>query len=78
MTMAPEVRRRLQNKAAFWTQRVRAVRSDAELAQVCFDRARAAARRAQRSGNPRAMHELAELLARWAEQHEHAEAGHTA
>lgn len=73
--MSPEVVRRLQNLARFWNERAGAVTTDADLAKVCFDRAKAAARRAQRSKrNPRAMHELAELLATWAEQQEHAEA----
>ncbi|WP_433250434.1 hypothetical protein ACQPYK_04150 [Streptosporangium sp. CA-135522] len=73
--MPPEVMRRLQNLTRFWNERVQAVSTDADLARVCFDRAKAAARRAQRTGNnPRAMHELAELLASWAAQQERAEA----
>ncbi|NAS27468.1 hypothetical protein GT755_38105 [Herbidospora sp. NEAU-GS84] len=73
-TMPAPVRRRLENLARFWQARVAAVTNDAALAAVCFDRAKAAARRAQRGGNARAMHELAELLATWAAQQEHAEA----
>lgn len=72
--MSPEVKRRLQNLAKFWNERAQAVTNDADLAKVCFDRAKAAARQAQRSGNPRAMHELAELLATWSAQQENAEA----
>jgi hypothetical protein len=68
--MTPEAKRRLQNVARFWNERIQAVTTDAALAQVCFDRARAAARRAQRGGNAQAMHDLAVLLATWAEQHE--------
>lgn len=71
---APDARKRLENLAKFWNDRINAVRSDAALAQVCFDRARAAARQAQRDGNPRAMHELAELLATWAQRQEEAHA----
>jgi hypothetical protein len=72
--MPPEAMRRLENLARFWNERVQAVSTDADLARVCFDRARAAARRAQRGGDARAMHELAELLAAWAAQREHSEA----
>ncbi|MFI6296684.1 hypothetical protein ACIBEJ_34200 [Nonomuraea sp. NPDC050790] len=72
--LTPEARRRLQNLARFWNERIQAVRSDAALAQVCFDRARAAARQSQRDGNSRAMHELAEVLATWAQRHEDAHA----
>ncbi|MEV0826383.1 hypothetical protein [Nonomuraea rubra] len=72
--MSPEARRRLENLAKFWNDRIKAVRSDAALAQVCFDRARAAARQAQRDGNARAMHELAEMLATWASRQEDAHA----
>lgn len=72
--LTPEGKRRLQNLARFWSDRINAVTTDAALAQVCFDRARAAARQAQRSGRkPQAMHELAELLATWAQQQEDAE-----
>lgn len=72
--MTPEALRRLQNLASLWNPRMQAARNDAELAKVCFDRAKAAARRAQRSGNKRAMHELADLLATWAAHQEDAEA----
>ena len=71
--MTPEANRRLQNLAAFWRGRIEGVKSDAAMALACFDRARAAARQAQRSGNSQAMHELAELLATWAHQQETAE-----
>jgi hypothetical protein len=73
-TMTPDARKRLANLAKFWNDRINAVRSDAALAQVCFDRARAAARQAQRDGNQRAMHELGELLATWAQRQEDAHA----
>ncbi|NAS22502.1 hypothetical protein GT755_12495 [Herbidospora sp. NEAU-GS84] len=71
--LSPAARRRLDNLAQFWNSRLQGVTSDAALAQVCFDRARAAARRAQRAGDQQAMHELATLLATWAEQRERAE-----
>lgn len=71
--LTPPARRRLDNLARFWNERLKGVTSDAAMAQVCFDRARAAARRAQRGGDPKAMHDLATLLATWAEHHERAE-----
>ncbi|MFI7630299.1 hypothetical protein [Microbispora rosea] len=71
--LTPEAQRRMENKARFWNQRMQGVESDAALAQVCFDRARAAARLAERGGDERAMHDLAVLLATWAEQREQAE-----
>ncbi|MEU8347703.1 hypothetical protein AB0C74_38900 [Spirillospora sp. NPDC048832] len=72
--------RRMRNLQAFWQARYQAVQGDdAELARVTFDRARAAARRVQRSGlRPVAMHELAQLLNEWAERLEAAEAKHDA
>ncbi|GIH91914.1 hypothetical protein ACFFMN_34095 [Planobispora siamensis] len=73
LTPEAKAKRRMQNVAQLWNERTRAVGSDAELARLCWDRARAAARRAQRGGERGAMHELAELLARWAEQKEKAE-----
>lgn len=72
-TLSPEALRRLKNIAAFWNGRLAAARDDAALARVCFDRARAAAKRGQRGGQPRAMHALAELLTAYAEQQERAE-----
>ncbi|MFF5265334.1 hypothetical protein ACFY4C_41170 [Actinomadura viridis] len=71
--MSPE-RRRLHNLARFWQQRYDACGGDhGELARVSFDRARAAATRAQREGRrPQAMYELAEVLNAWAEQAEQA------
>lgn len=72
--VSPAGLKRLQNLAAFWTPRMQAVDNDADLAKVCFDRAKAAARRMQKAGQPTAMHELADLLAQWAAQQEHAEA----
>ncbi|GAA3172285.1 hypothetical protein [Nonomuraea roseoviolacea] len=77
--LTPEARRRLQNLAKTWDERARAAATDAELAKVCFDRAKAAARWAQRTGDMRAMHELAELLATWSAQTEYTAATrHTA
>lgn len=77
--MSPETRR-LHNQAAFWQQRYNACGDDySELARVTFDRARAAARRAERAGlAPAALHELANLLHEWAERAERAEAKHRA
>ncbi|MFG3223071.1 hypothetical protein [Streptomyces sp. NPDC048185] len=63
--MTPEAARRLQNLKAFWDPKMQAATSDAELVKVVFDRAKAAAKRAQRNGNPAAMHELAQSLAAW-------------
>lgn len=73
--MSPQMRR-LHNLARFWQQRYEACGDDhGELARVSFDRARAAATRAQRDGTrPLAMYELAEALTAWAEQAERAEA----
>ncbi|MGC4959721.1 hypothetical protein ACLQ2P_41545 [Actinomadura citrea] len=72
--MSPE-QRRLENLKSFWKQRYDACTDDTgqldpgELARVSFDRARAAATRAQRAGlAPKAMYELAEMLHTWAEQ----------
>jgi hypothetical protein len=73
-SISPDARRRLANVAKFWNDRISRVNSDAALAQVCFDRARAAARQSQRDGNPHAMHELAEMLATWASRQEDAHA----
>ncbi|WP_188188078.1 hypothetical protein [Nonomuraea sp. SYSU D8015] len=73
--LTPEALRRLQNLARTWNERTQAVKDDAQFAKLCFDRAKAAARRARRSQrNPRAMYELAELLATWAAQQEESEA----
>jgi hypothetical protein len=72
--LSPAGRRLLENLAALWNPRMQAAKSDAEMAKVCFDRAKAAARRSQRSGDRQAMHELAELLATWAQRQEEAEA----
>jgi hypothetical protein len=72
--LSPEAVKRLKNQAAFWTARMQEIDNDADLAKVCFDRAKAAARRAQRAGNTRAMHELAELLAHWSADQETAAA----
>lgn len=63
--ITPEAARRLQNLRAFWDPKMQAAADDAELVKVLFDRAKAAAKRAQRNGNPAAMHELAQELANW-------------
>ncbi|MBX6168510.1 MAG: hypothetical protein IRY84_12845 [Thermobispora bispora] len=77
--LSPEELRRMQNKARFWNERIRDIeqmpegeKRDSVLAQACFDRARAAARLAQRGGDGRAMRDLAMLLTTWAEQQEKA------
>lgn len=72
--MSPEVLRRLRNLAEFWNPRMQAAKDDADLARICFDRAKAAAKRAQKGGQPDAMHKLAEELARWAADMERADA----
>ncbi|MFD8533862.1 hypothetical protein ACFV0L_41285 [Streptosporangium canum] len=72
-TPEAEAMRRLNNIATFWNERLAAVSTEADLVRMCFDRAKAAAKRSQRGGNARAMHELAELLANWAAQQEDAE-----
>ncbi|GAA0970592.1 hypothetical protein [Actinocorallia libanotica] len=75
--MSPQMRR-LHNLAAFWDAKFKACTTDAALARVCFDRARAAARRAQDRGESSAMHDLAALLAEWAQRLEDAERRHAA
>lgn len=72
--MSPEALRRLRNLAEFWNPRMQAATDDAELARICFDRAKAAAKRAQKCGDPAAMHELAQELAQWAAGKERANA----
>ncbi|MFI5526874.1 hypothetical protein [Streptomyces platensis] len=72
--MSPEALKRLRNLANFWTPRMKAAANDAELAAVCFDRAKAAAKRSQRNGDPTAMHKLAQELAQWAADMERADA----
>ncbi|MFC8223929.1 hypothetical protein ACFUTY_37895 [Streptomyces sp. NPDC057362] len=72
--MSPEALKRLRNLAAFWNPRMQAATDDADLARICFDRAKAAAKRAQKNGQPDAMHKLAEELARWAADMERADA----
>ncbi|MFD4050164.1 hypothetical protein ACFWSF_32220 [Streptomyces sp. NPDC058611] len=72
--MTPEAIRRLQNLAAFWNPKIHAATSDADLVKVMFDRAKAAAKRAQRGGDPAAMHKLAQELAEWAAGMERADA----
>ncbi|WP_328565279.1 hypothetical protein [Streptomyces coelicoflavus] len=72
--MSPEALKRLRNLADFWNPRMEAVTSDAELVKVVFDRAKAAAKRAQKNGDPGAMHKLAQELANWAAAMERADA----
>ncbi|WP_229891834.1 hypothetical protein [Streptomyces lavendofoliae] len=72
--MSPEVLRRLRNLAEFWNPRMQAAKDDADLARICFERAKAAAKRAQRNGQPGAMHELAKQLAQWAAEMERQDA----
>jgi hypothetical protein len=72
--MSPEVLKRLRNLAEFWNPRMKAATSDADLARICFDRAKAAAKRAQKNGDAGAMHELAQELANWAAGKERANA----
>lgn len=57
--------RRLENKRRMWTERVEAARNQVEVARICFERARAAARAAERAGRPDAWDELAKTLAEW-------------
>ncbi|MFI0487530.1 hypothetical protein [Actinomadura sp. 9N215] len=77
--MTPE-QRRVENLRAFWEQRYSACADDpGELVRVSFDRARAAATRAQRAGvAPQAMYDLAEMLHKWAEQVEQRQASRPA
>lgn len=72
--IGPAGLKRLKNLAEFWNPRMESASGDAELAKVCFDRAKAAARRAQKAGDTAAMHELAQELANWAAGKERAEA----
>ncbi|MFH8582539.1 hypothetical protein [Streptomyces zaomyceticus] len=72
--MGPEALKRLRNLAEFWNPRMKAATDDADLARICFDRAKAAAKRAQKNGQPNAMHELAGQLASWAAEMERRDA----
>ncbi|NUK94013.1 hypothetical protein HRW16_19680 [Streptomyces lunaelactis] len=72
--MSPEALKRLRNLANFWNPRMEAATSDADLVKVVFDRAKAAAKRAQKNGDPQAMHKLAQELANWAASMERADA----
>lgn len=65
--------KRLRNISGFWTEKMAAAVSDDDLVRICYDRARAAARRAQKDGDPKAVHNLAETLAHWAHDRERAE-----
>jgi hypothetical protein len=72
--MSPEALKRLRNLANFWNPRMEAATDDAELVKVVFDRAKAAAKRAQKNGDPQAMHKLAQELANWSAAMERADA----
>ncbi|MFH9426410.1 hypothetical protein [Streptomyces sp. NPDC017529] len=72
--MSPEALKRLRNLGAFWNPRMQAATDDADLARICFDRAKAAAKRAQKNGDAAAMHKLAQELAQWAADMERADA----
>ncbi|MFZ3475485.1 hypothetical protein ACODT4_41435 [Streptomyces sp. 2.9] len=64
--ISAEAAERLKNIAKHWDPRMAEAKTDADLAKVLFDRCKAAAKRAQRNGEPGAMHELATALAEWA------------
>lgn len=70
--LSPE-ERRVRNLAKHWQQRFAECTTDGDLARAAFDRARAAARRAQTTGEKDAMHALATALVTWAVQREEAE-----
>lgn len=72
--MSPDALKRLRNLANFWNPRMEGATSDAELVKVVFDRAKAAAKRAQKNGQPDAMHKLAQELAQWAADMERVDA----
>ncbi|MFB8044164.1 hypothetical protein ACFC8F_23120 [Streptomyces hydrogenans] len=72
--IGPEALKRLRNLSEFWGPKMQAATSDADLARICFDRAKAAAKRAQRNGQAGAMHALAGQLAQWASDMERADA----
>ncbi len=72
--ISPEAARRLHNLAEFWRPKMAAATTDADLVKVVFDRAKAAAKRAQRNGDATAMHELAKALDAWAAAMEEREA----
>jgi hypothetical protein len=65
--------KRLRNISTFWTDKMAAATSDEDLVRICYDRARAAARRAQKDGDQAAVHNLAEMLAHWAHDREWSE-----
>lgn len=71
----PELKRR-KNMAAFWNTRYEQAAASggtSALAAVAFDRARAAALRAEDNGHPESMYALAQMLSEWAERMERAE-----
>lgn len=72
--LAAEARRRLDNQARMWRARYEACKNYTDAVRVAFDRARAAARAAERDGNREAWKDLAQLLTNWAEAMEQAAA----
>jgi hypothetical protein len=72
--LAPEARRRLDNQAKLWRDRYAACTTYEQVVRVAYDRARAAARAAERGGNAEATKDLAQLLTNWAEHVEQAQA----
>lgn len=63
---------RLRNLKTHYDQRYSRCRTPAEAVRVSFDRAKAAAIRAEAAGDAGAMQDLAVQLAQWAERHERA------
>lgn len=72
--LAPEAKRRLDNQARMWQARYEACANYAEAVRVAYDRARAAARAAERGGNAEAWEDLTQLLNRWCVHMEKAQA----
>lgn len=64
--------RRLNNQAAMWRARYAGCATYADVVRVAVDRAKAAARSAERAGNGEAMKDLAQLITNWAEAMEQA------
>lgn len=71
--LSPEARRRLDNQARMWRERYAACTTYEQVVRVAYDRARAAARAAERAGNE-AWKDLAQLLTNWAEHMEQGQA----
>jgi N-acetyl-beta-hexosaminidase len=72
--LSPEAQRRLDNQARLWRERYAACTTYEQVVRVAFDRARAAARAAERGGNAGSWEDLANLLSRWCEHMEQAQA----